>query len=141
MTGRITIYMVEKGLLNKFQYGFQKNKSCVHQVLRSSEHINKWFNAKPSGRTIAVLIDAEKAFDCIWHDGLRQMIMNDKFPVILIRWISSWLTQRTCRVRVNNSLSNLAILAAGVPQGSLLSPIMYIYFTRHMPTRATNEIM
>ena len=89
MTERITLYMIDKGLLNKFQYGFQKKKSCVHQVLRLSEHINRWFNAKPSGRTIAVLIDAEKAFDCLWHDGLRQMILKDNFPTILIRWISS----------------------------------------------------
>ena len=140
MTKRITAYMISKALINKYQYGFQKNKSCVHQVLRMSEHINRWFNTKPSGRTLAVLIYAAKAFDCVWHDGLRQMFMNDKFPAILIRFLSSWLSQRTCRVRINTDLSNFAILSAGVPQGSLLSPIIYIYFTRNMPTKATNEM-
>ena len=118
ITERITIFLIDKKMLNKLQYGFQKNKSCVHQVLRLSEHVNKWFNTRPSGRTISVFIDAEKAFDTVWHDGLRQMLLQDGIPVILLRWISSWLSNRTCRIRVNDSYSYIVVLIAGVPQGA-----------------------
>ena len=60
MTVRLTKYMVKRGILNKYQCGFRKGKSCEHQLIRLAEHISAWFNKKPSGRTVAVFVDAEK---------------------------------------------------------------------------------
>ena len=69
------------------------------------------------------------------------MLLEENFPVILIRWISSWLTNRTFRVRVNDALSQIVVLNTGLAQGSLLSPILYIFFTRKMPSKASNEFL
>ena len=88
MTQRIAELMIKKGLINKFQAGFQKGKSTTHQLLRLTEHIYKWFNKRPSGRTVSIFIDAEKAFDTVWHDGLRKMMFDAGLPVIIIRWLS-----------------------------------------------------
>ena len=138
---RITTLMIEKKILNKYQYGFQKGKSCIHQVLRLSEHISKWLNKKPKGRTISLFIDAEKAFDVAWHNGLRIMLKEENFPETLIRWISNWLENRKCRVKINQCLSKQVTLKAGLPQGSLLSPIFYIFLIRNMPTKATEDFI
>ena len=141
MTERISSLMIAKGLLNKYQYGFQKKKSAIHHLLRLSEHISKWLNTRPNGRTISVFIDAEKAFDTVWSNGVRKMLIDENFPPILIRWVSSWMENRTCRVRINQAISHKVQLTAGLAQGSLLSPIVYIFFTRNMPTKAKNDFL
>ena len=72
--------MINKGLFNKYQCGFRKGKSTTHQLLRLAEHVSVWFNKKPSGRTVAIFIDAEKAFDSVWHQGLKKMLYDTKLP-------------------------------------------------------------
>ena len=63
---------------------------------------------------MSIFIDAEKAFDTVWHDGLRKMLLDSKIPVKIIRWISSFLRNRRGKVKVNNCISK------EVPQGSIL---------------------
>ena len=141
MISRITHYMVDKNLLNHFQAGFRKKKSCLHQLLRLSEHVFKWFSKRTGGRTVGLFIDAEKAFDSIWHDGLRKQLHDVKFPIKIVRWLSSFLSQRQGRVRVNSHLSENVLLPAGVPQGSILAPLLYIFYIREMPTENSQELI
>ena len=132
---------MEKGLMNKFQCGFRKRKSTIHNLIRLAEHIFKWFNKKPSGRTVFVFIDAEKAFDTIWLNGLRKLLYDAKIPTKIVRWISSFLNNRRGRVKVNDILSSEVTLSAGVPQGSILAPLLYIFFIRGMPSEFSEEIL
>ena len=134
MVIRISEYLVKNNLTNKFQCGFLKGKSTVHQLLRLSEHITTWFNKRPTGRTVAIFIDAEKAFDTVWLDGLRKMLHDSKMPDKIVRWISSFLKNRTGAIKVNNVISRIFPLEAGVPQGSILAPLLYIFFIKDMPT-------
>ena len=90
---------------------------------------------------MSIYIDAEKAFDTVWHSGLRKMMHNAKIPVKLIRLISSFLENRQGCVKVNQNLSKLVLLSAGVPQGSILAPLLYIFYIREMPTEISNDIM
>ena len=76
LTTRLTEYMTENNLINKFQCGFRKGKSCEHQLIRLAEHVSSWFNKKPSGRTVAIFIDAEKAFDSVKHSFLWQALLE-----------------------------------------------------------------
>ena len=101
----------------------------------------KWFNKKPKGRTVSIFIDAEKAFDTVWHDGLRKIIFDAKIPIKIVRIISNFLDNRYGQVKVNGSTSMKFPLKAGVPQGSILSPLLYIFFIRLLPTKLSNEIM
>ena len=141
MIVKITKYMIKNNLMNKFQAGFRKGKSCTHQLLRLSEHISTWFNKRPTGRTVAIFIDAEKAFDTVWHDGLRKMLHDSNIPVKIIRWISSFLRNRRGKVKVNNCISKEVFLLAGVPQGSILSPLLYIFYIKDMPSTISEEII
>ena len=141
MVTRITKYMVHQNLLNHYQAGFKRGKSCVHQLLRLAEHVSTWFSKRGGGRTVSLFIDAEKSFDTVWLDGIRKMLHDSKIPIKLVRWISSFLQNRKGSVRVNNILSRKFPLQAGVPQGSILAPLLYIYFIRDMPTINSQEII
>ena len=105
------------------------------------EGLRGWFNKKPSGRTVAIFIDAEKAFDSVWHSGLKKMIYDAKFPIIIVTWLSSFLDQRTGSIRINQTLSKNFFLMAGVPQGSLLAPLLYIFYIRDMPTKVLQSLI
>ena len=141
MTYRITEAMIEKKLLNPYKTGFQKWKSTTHQVLKLAEHIHKWFNKRPTGRTVSIFIDAAKAFDSVWHDGLRKMLHDAEISQEYVRWISSFLSNRYGKIRVNDFLSKEFILAAGVPQGSIISPLLYIFFVKDLPTEVTDRMI
>ena len=141
MTARITIFMVENNLMNKYQCGFRKRKSTIHQLIRLTEHIYKWFNKKPSGRSVLIFIDAEKAFDTVWHNGVRKLLHDAKIPTTIIRLISSFLRNRKGFVKVNENFSRQVPFTAGVPQGSILAPLLYIFYIRGMPTEISNEII
>ena len=87
MIARISQYMIHQNLLNSFQAGFRRGKSCVHQLLRLTEHVSKWCSKQGGGRTVSLFIDAEKAFNTLWMDGLRMMLHDAKIPDKIVRWI------------------------------------------------------
>ena len=109
--------------------------------MRLAEHVTKWFNKKPSGRTVAIFIDVEKAFDSVWHEGLKKLFHDAKFPIKIIRWVSSFLDNRKGAIRINNIISREFILKAGVPQGSLLAPILYIFYIKNIPTKVFDALI
>lgn len=141
MTARIALFMLDNNLINKYQCGFRKRKSTIHQLIRLAEHIFKRFNKKPSGRSVLIFIDAEKAFDTVWHNGLKKQLLDAKIPIKIIRWISSFLDNRYGCVKVNNCVSRIVPLYAGVPQGSIIAPLLYIFHIRGMPTEISEEIV
>lgn len=88
--------------------------------------------------TSAIFLDVSKAFDRVWHNGLIYKMAHLQFPGNLTKLVQSFLENRTCIARVENSLSNPVTLEAGVPQGSVLSPILYNIYTCDPPrTRLT----
>jgi hypothetical protein len=100
-----------------------------------ADHATLIFNNKMC--TAAVFLDIEKAFDTTWHTGLLYMFAKIEFSVNLIGWISSFLTHRKFRVSIEGDLSAPRYMEAGVPQGSVLSPILYNLYTNDTP-QATN---
>ncbi|KAH0809453.1 hypothetical protein GEV33_013339 [Tenebrio molitor] len=80
-----------------------------------------------------VFLDIERAFDEIWHDGLVQKLLNLRLNLKFTKPIFSFLTNRSCRIKVKNTLSNIVHLKAGVPQGAILSPLLQIVYCRDFP--------
>ena len=66
---------------------------------------------------VAVFIDVEKAFDSVWHNGLRYKLMNSELPNKIIRLMSSFISDRTITVKINDEMSDKVKLNAGTPQG------------------------
>jgi hypothetical protein len=75
--------------------------------------------------TAAVFLGIEKAFDTTWHSGLLYKLSELEFSTSLIKLIASFLTDRKFKVLVENEFSTPKEMAAGVPQASILAPILY----------------
>ena len=89
--------------------------------------------AKNKGQeTVIVCLDNQGAFDCAWPDAIRFQLLNTDIPKDFIRYISNFLDDRSFMVRVCGSFSSLRFAKAGVPQGSSLSPHLYILLVRNI---------
>lgn len=114
------------------QFGFRTKHSTVQQLLRVTNYITEGTNKKTY--TAAAFLDISKAFDRVWYEGLFYKLINLKFPPHLIFLIKSYLTQRTFHVNRKNSNSATHNILAGVPQGSVIGPVLFNIFTSDFPT-------
>lgn len=80
-----------------------------------------------------LLLDAQQAFDRVWHDGLIFKLVGLGFLHYLIGVIKSYLTDRSIRVRVGDSLSNPYSITVGVPQVSIISPCLFNIYCHDIP--------
>jgi endonuclease/exonuclease/phosphatase family metal-dependent hydrolase len=128
---RISNHIVGQNVLPDFQFGFRPQHSTCHQVLRITKHIKEGFRAKLS--TGMFLLDIEKAFDTVWHDGLLYKMCLKNFPMYQVRLVCSFLSDRTFCVIYKGLISGSYPIPAGLPQGAALSPTLYGIFTSDPP--------
>ncbi|GFU45051.1 probable RNA-directed DNA polymerase from transposon X-element [Trichonephila clavipes] len=125
-------------LINPNQYGFTNKLSTLHPLLRLTESISEGFQKKKS--TGVVFLDIQKAFDRVWILGLTFKLITYDIPSPLIHLIHSYLTNRSFRIRVNESLSNSHSISAGCPQGSLLGPLLFNLYINDIPSYSLTNI-
>ena len=133
--------LTEKVFLSKFtpyteriideQFGLRKGHSTTAQLTRVVTDIINNFNKKFV--TEALLLDISKAFDKVWHAGLLYKLIKHDIPSSYVRWIHSYLTDRTEFVSANGSHSAKRDIQTGVPQGSVLGPILFLFILNDIP--------
>lgn len=123
---RLNAFTERENVLASEQFGFRPEHSTVHQVKRVTNIINT--NKARRLSTGALFLDIEKAFDSIWHRGLIYKLNSFGSPTYLTKLISSFVSNRKFFVTVSGSPSSTRDIAAGVPQGSVLSPTLYSLF-------------
>ena len=118
---RLCSYLEDIGFINKYQSGFRQNKSTDDHLFRLSQSVMESFNR--GEHVVAAFLDIEKAFDNVWHNGLRYKIFLLDLPTKMTR-LSDFLVGQVIQVNVNGFLSEKISPIVGVPQGSLLSPLL-----------------
>lgn len=126
----------EKQLIPEHQFGFRNKHSTVQQTHRIVNSILEAIETKQY--CTALFLDIEKAFDKVWHEGLLEIIKN-KFPNYIHKTLQSYLSKRSFYVSINNACSDIRFIKAGVPQGSVLGPILYTLFTANIPTTSKTK--
>lgn len=113
------------------QHGFRRGYSTIHQLVRVTNYIENGLRHRKSIGVLA--LDIEKAFDSVWYDGLIFKLIQGNFPRYLIQITNSFLRNRDFKVKMGNSLSEPQLFQFGVPQGSVLSPLLYNIYTADVP--------
>lgn len=131
-------FLKSRNFVNDRQYGFQKCRSTGDLL---SYVTNKWSQVVDRfGETVAVALDISKAFDRVWHEGLMFKLSCLGIHPALISWIKDFLCDRSISVRVDGILSDYRNINCGVPQGCVLSPLLFLVYINDLLSCSNNEI-
>ena len=132
-------FLDENNILYNFQSGFRKKYSTDSCLSFLNDKISKGFDS--SLYTGLILIDLQKAFDTIDHEILLEKMVCIGFSKNTVNWFRSYLSNRFFKVNINKTLSNSGKLACGVPQGSILGPLLFLIYVNDMPQALSCDLL
>lgn len=130
---RLMPIIENKCIIPDFQFGFRARHGTTEQVNQVTSLIRR--SLEDGSYCSAVFLDVAQAFDKVWHTGLLYKL-KQIFPDNLYGLLESYLTNRGFQIKCRNSTSTIHPITAGIPQGSVLGPLLYIIFTYDIPKQA-----
>ena len=134
----IMSYFTSLNILNPLQHGFRPNHSCQTQLVDFIDEIQRSMNIQQ--QTDLLFIDFSKAFDIVPHGRLLNKLKFYGVRGSLFWWISSWLTERYQRVMVDGKSSSATAVKSGVPQGTVLAPLMFLVYINDINENITSSV-
>lgn len=131
ITTRLAWYLEKEKIFNRNQSAYRKNRCTIDHLIRLQDSINKSINT--NRHTIAIFFDFSKAFDMIWKNGLLHKLQKLGISGRMEKWIEDFLTDRKLKVKLNNIFSQEYPLENGTPQGSVISPLLFLIMMNDYP--------
>lgn len=137
IASQVMSYLSEHNILSDRQHGFRAKRSCETQLLGFIQDLQS--KADKGTQTDAVVLDFSKAFDKVAHNKLIYKLGKYGIRGQTLKWIEEWLHNRKQQVVVDGKKSSSSGVTSGVPQGSVLGPILFLVYINDLPSSVKSE--
>ena len=131
MHARLSSFLAKNDIIYPSQYDFRSGHSCEHALIEAQSVLLNTLDKKQIAALL--LIDFSKAFDMVDHSILLNKLEHYGIRGLNLNWFRTYLTNISQFVHINNSNSEKHILRYGVPQGSILGPLLFILYINDLP--------